>query len=221
MSELREASGRAREGVRAANGSGRRAREGNADTRAQILAATERLLEQVSLRDLSVAQIIEQAEISRATFYFYFSSKYDVVVGLLAKIMNDVYDVSRPFIDRQPDDEPADAMRRSLEAAAATWHTHRLALRAVSEHWNAVPELRTLWLGVVRRFTDGVAAEIDRQRAAGLAPPGTDSRELTAVLLWATERSLYVAGLGLESELRSEEQAVDALFSVWRGAIYG
>ncbi len=91
----------------------------------------------------------------------------------------------------------------------------------MSEHWNAVPELRTLWLGVVRRFTDGVSAEIDRQRAAGLAPPGTDSRELTAVLLWATERSLYVAGLGLESELRSEDEAVDALFAVWRGAVYG
>jgi TetR/AcrR family transcriptional regulator, ethionamide resistance regulator len=221
VSELREASGRSRDGVGAAGGSDRRAREGNADTRAQILAATEKLLERVALRDLSVAQIIERAEISRATFYFYFSSKYDVVVGLLAKIMNDVYDVSRPFIDREPDAEPAGAMRRSLEAAAAMWRTHRLALRAVSEHWNAVAELRTLWLGVVRRFTDGVAAEIDRQRAAGLAPAGIDSRELTAVLLWATERTFYVAGLGLESELRSEEQAVEALFAVWRGAVYG
>lgn len=211
----------ARGGARATNSSSRLAREGNADTRAQILTATERMLERVALSDLSVAQIIEQAEISRATFYFYFSSKYDVVVGLLAKIMNDVYDVASPFINRLDEDEPVAAMRLSLEAAAATWQTHRLALRAVSEHWNAVPELRTLWLGVVQRFTDGVSAEIDRQRDAGLAPPGTDSRELTAVLLWATERSFYVAGLGLESELRSEEQAVDALFAVWRGAVYG
>ena len=221
MSELRAASGRAHTGAGAANGSDRRAREGNADTRAQILAATEGLLEHVALSDLSVAQIIEQAEISRATFYFYFSSKYDVVVGLLAKIMNDVYDVARPFIDRDDDAEPVTAMYRSLEAAATAWRTHRLALRAVSEHWNAVPELRTLWLGVVCRFTDGVAAEIDRQRAAGLAPPGIDSRELTTVLLWATERSFYVAGLGLQSELRSEQHAVEALFAVWRGAVYG
>jgi TetR/AcrR family transcriptional regulator, ethionamide resistance regulator len=221
VSELWEASSRPQTGAGAPNGSDRRAREGNADTRAQILAATEGLLEHVALRDLSVAQIIEQAAISRATFYFYFSSKYDVVVGLLAKIMNDVYDFARPFIDRDDDAEPVTAMYRSLEAAAATWRTHRLALRAVSEHWNAVPELRTLWLGVVRRFTDGVAAEIDRQRAAGLAPPGIDSRELTTVLLWATERSFYVAGLGLQSELRSEQQAVEALFAVWRGAVYG
>jgi AcrR family transcriptional regulator len=221
VSELREATGAPRVGARARTATDRRAREGNADTRAQILAATESLLERVALRDLSVAQIIEQAEISRATFYSYFGSKYDVVVGLLAKIMDDVYDLTRPFIDRDDDVEPATAMSRSLEAAAAAWGTHRLALRAVSENWNAVPELRTMWLGVFRRFTDGIAGEIDRQRAAGLAPPGIDSRELTTVLLWATERSFYVAGLGLQPELRSEQRAVQALFAMWRGAVYG
>jgi AcrR family transcriptional regulator len=207
--------------VRTTNGSDRRAREGNADTRALILAATESLLERMPLQDLSVAQIIEQAEISRATFYFYFSSKFGVVVGLLSKIMDDVYDVARPFMERANDDEPTAALRRSLESAARTWRTHRLALRAVSEHWNAVPELRALWLGVVARFTDGVASEIDRQRAAGLAPAGVDSRELAAALLWACERSFYVAGLDVGSELRSEEHAVDALFAIWRGGIYG
>jgi TetR/AcrR family transcriptional regulator, ethionamide resistance regulator len=202
-----------------ANGADRLAREGNADTRAQIFVATESLLERVSLRDLSVAQIIEQAEISRATFYFYFGSKYGVVVGLLANIMDDVYEMARPFIERADDVEPVAALRRSLEAAAHIWRKHRLALRAVSEHWHAVPELRTLWLAVVKRFVDGVAAEIDRQRAVGLAPPGVDSRQLATVLLWACERSFYVAGLDI-GDLRSEEQAVEGLFAVWHGAIY-
>jgi TetR/AcrR family transcriptional regulator, ethionamide resistance regulator len=206
--------------VGGSNGGARRGREGNADTREEIFAATERLLEHVPLRDLSVAQIIEQAKISRATFYFYFSSKFDVVVGLLTKIMDDVYDVARPFIDRADDDEPLAAMRRSIDAAAELWRTHRLALRAVGENWNAVPELRSLWLGVVARFTDGLAAEIDRQRAAALAPPGIDSRELTEALLWATERSFYVSGLGVGSELRSEQHAADALFAIWSGAVY-
>ena len=58
---------------------------GNSDTEQAIFAATEELLEQVPLQDLSVAQIIERAGVSRATFYFYFSSKYAVVTGLLAQ----------------------------------------------------------------------------------------------------------------------------------------
>jgi AcrR family transcriptional regulator len=199
----------------------RRAREGNADTRSQIFAVSEALLERVPLGDLSVAQIIDQAEISRATFYFYFSSKFDLVAGLLTNIMNDVYDVVRPFIERADDEPPDEALLRGLEAAAALWRTHRFALRAVSEHWNAVPDLRTPWLAVVDRFTDGISGEIDRQRAAGIAPRGVDSRELTTALLWATERSLYVAGLDVGCALRSEEEAVRALFALWRGAIYG
>jgi TetR/AcrR family transcriptional regulator, ethionamide resistance regulator len=199
----------------------RRAREGNADTRIQIFAATEELLERVPLHDLSVAQIIDQAEISRATFYAYFSSKFDVVVGLLTNVLDDVYDVARLFIER-PDDEPPDqALRRALDATTRVWRTHRFALRAATEHWHSVPELRAMWLGMVARFTDGIAGEIDRQRAAGIAPPGTDSRELTAVLLWATERSLYVAGLDAGSPLPSEQRSVPALYAVWRGAIYG
>jgi AcrR family transcriptional regulator len=199
----------------------RRAREGNADTRSQIFAATEELLERVPLHDLSVAQIIQQAEISRATFYAYFSSKFDVVVGLLSKVLDDVYDVARPFIERVDDEPPGDALHRALDASARLWRTHRFALRAASEHWHSVAQLRALWLGVVARFTDGIAGEIDRQRAAGLAPPGVDSRELTTALLWATERSFYVAGLDVDSPLRSEERSVSALYALWRGAIYG
>jgi AcrR family transcriptional regulator len=190
------------------------------DTQEQIFAATERLLEQVSVHELSVAQIIEGAGVSRATFYFYFSSKYAVIVGLLGHVMDEIYDVARPFLER-PDDEPPDeALRRGITAAAQLWSTHRLAMRAVSEHWHAVPELRSLWLEVVERFTDAFAAEIDRQRKAGLAPAGPDTRPLVASLLWATERCFYVAGLGVDDALPSEEVAAQALYELWYGAIY-
>jgi AcrR family transcriptional regulator len=193
----------------------------SAGTQAQIFAATERLLEQVPLHDLSVAQIIDEAGVSRATFYFYFGSKYAVIAGLLAGVMDEVYEVARPFIERPDDEPPERALRRGIEAAAVLWSSHRFALRALSEHWYAVPELRELWMNVMARFTEGFAAEIDRQRSAGLAPPGVDSHRLAASLLWSSERCFYVAGLGVDGELGSEDQAVDALYALWRGAIYG
>ena len=190
------------------------------DTRAEILAATERLLDRESLRELSVADIIAEAGVSRATFYFYFSSKYALIAGLLTQIMDDVYAVAGPFLERADDESPYEALSNGIRAAAALWKAHRPAMRAMSEHWPTDPELRDLWLQIVERFTGAMAAEIDRQRKQGFAPPGPDSRRLMATLLWTAERCFYVAGTGADESLGSEEQAAEVLYALWRGAIY-
>jgi AcrR family transcriptional regulator len=198
-----------------------REHQGTSDAEAAIFAATERLLAEVPLHDISVADIIAEAGVSRGTFYFYFSSKFAVVNGLLSKVMDEIYDVVRPFVERGRD-EPAEAtLRRSLESAIEVWAAHRPTLRATHEHWHAVAELGERWLGVVERFTDAVAAQIDRERAAGLAPPGPDSRQLAASLLWSTDRCIYIAAIGADDDLPGEKQIVDVLVRIWLGALYG
>jgi AcrR family transcriptional regulator len=194
---------------------------GDSQTEQAIFAATEELLVDVPLQELSVAQIIERAEVSRATFYFYFSSKYAVVTGLLARVMDEIYEVMQPFVRREGDAIPEAALRDSLSAAARVWSAHRAPLRAVMEHWHSVPELQALWLDVVNRFASGLAVDIDRDRAAGLAPDGTDSRSLAAALVWATERCFYVAGLGVDDALVGEQEIVEPLLAIWLGTIYG
>src|SRR5436309_15254176 len=91
-----------------------RGHTGTSETELVIFAATERLLTEVPLHDISVADIIEQAKVARATFYFYFSSKYAVVAGLLVQIMDEIYDVVEPFRARSADEPPDVALRRSL-----------------------------------------------------------------------------------------------------------
>ena len=54
-----------------------------------IYAATARLMERHGFSDISVAQILTEANISRATFYFYFASKFSVLSGLLEAAMED------------------------------------------------------------------------------------------------------------------------------------
>jgi AcrR family transcriptional regulator len=193
---------------------------GTSDTELAIFEATERLLADVPLHELSVAQIINAAEISRATFYFYFSSKYAVVTGLLARVMDEIFEIVQPFVRRDEDISPGVALKSSLEGAIALWSSHRPALRAVHEHWNTTPELRELWIGVVERFTDAIAGEIDRERKAGLAPQGADGRQIAAALLWGTERCLYLAGLGVDPSLPDENQTLAPLMALWIGALY-
>jgi AcrR family transcriptional regulator len=197
-----------------------RAHAGTSDTELAIFEATERLLAEVPLHELSVAQIIGAAEISRATFYFYFSSKFAVVSGLLARVMDEIFEVVQPFVDRPEGMSPEDALRESLTGATRLWASHRPAMRAIHEHWNTTPELRTLWISVVERFTTAVAAEVDRERASGIAPAGASARQIAAALLWGTERCLYVAGLGVDPDLGDEQRALAPLVAMWVGTLY-
>ncbi|BCZ22090.1 TetR/AcrR family transcriptional regulator [Mycobacterium senriense] len=185
-----------------------------------ILAATTRLLARQSLTDISVAQILTEAKVSRATFYFYFASKFSVVSGLLERAMEDIFQTVQPFLARSPEDSPTVALERSIRAVTRAWHRHRPVFQATNHHWHAEPELRDLWLAIAERFIAAGAAEIERERAAGMITSPIPSRMLAATLFWGTERVLHIAGLGVESSLRDEESAVDVLVAMWRGTLY-
>jgi AcrR family transcriptional regulator len=198
-----------------------RPRDGSSDAEGLILRATEELLDTTPVHELSVAQIIKAAGISRGTFYFYFSSKYAVIAALLAQVMGEIYATVQPFVSRDESVRPGDALRASLVGGAELWGQHRAVLRATSEHWHSVPEIGELWEGVVEQFARGIAAEVDRERAAGIAPPGPDSTQLAKSLLWASEHCFYVAGRGTDPALPDERTAAEVLTAIWIGAIYG
>jgi hypothetical protein len=144
------------------------------------------------------------------------------VAALLEQTMDQIYDSVGAFTRRGADDgDGREGLDKGLEGAARLFRDNRMVLRATVEHWHEVPELRTMWLGVIDRFTAAFAAEIDRERAAGHAPPGLPSRELAAALIWGSERTLYIAGLGVTDDLPHEDQALRALQAFWRGAVYG
>jgi hypothetical protein len=89
------------------------------------------------------------------------------------------------------------------------------------ENWSAEAELTALWLDAIRRFASELASGIDRDRTAGLAPPGVDAHRLGTALIWGTERCLHIAGLGVDGALSNEEAIVEPLLAMWLGAIYG
>jgi hypothetical protein len=42
-----------------------------------------------------------------------------------------------------------------------------------------------------------------------------------AALIWSSERCLYVAGLGVDEDLPSEQDIIEPLLALWLGTIYG
>jgi len=196
-----------------------RARDGSTDAELAIVTATEELLAEYAFEDLSVSQIIERAGISRATFYHYFSSKLGIVSGLLARVMDEMFDISSPFLRHEGADGVPDSLRISMQSAMDLWAEHRVLLRTVMENWGSHAELEEQWFGVMSRFADAIAEEIDAARAAGELPPGRPSRELAVALVWSTERCLYIAGRGLDPSLTDEHSTVEILVTLWSGTL--
>jgi AcrR family transcriptional regulator len=186
-----------------------------------ILIATESILADTPLHDISVARIMDEARVSRGTFYSYFASKFEVVAALLEQVMEEMYDLLTPFTAAEARRPREDAIREVLVHSTSLWSRHRVVFRATHEHWHAVPELRAQWLRVVERFTDAIAGELEREIDAGTAPPGIDARQRAAAVLWATEHLLYVAGMGADADLPSEHAILETLMTMWTGTLYG
>src|SRR6202000_2366513 len=69
-------------------------------TYAAVLEATAILLQTTSLADLSVAQILEAADVGRTSFYEHFASKEDVVVKLMRVVADEIAAEMNPMFDR-------------------------------------------------------------------------------------------------------------------------
>ncbi len=189
-------------------------------TYAAVLEATARLLQTTSLADLSVAQILEAADVGRTSFYEHFASKEDVVVKLMGAVADEIGAEMTPMFDRgerSADEAVAVGLRNLIDAAVR----YAPLVLAVSEEWPAIPELRAIWFRVQGEFTERLARLIESERASGAAPGGADPRALAASLVWTAERCFYVAVGGDHPTLVDADTVVEPLVQLFVGAIYG
>ncbi len=203
---------------------GRRVRSApatNGDIKKAVCDATERLLAGRRFTELSVADILGEAGVSRASFYFYFASKYELLSAVSERAIDDVYDVAQSWLEREHDEPPIDALRDAMRGALQQWRTHGPVLRAVAEASVTAPEIDAQWRRLVGRFTTAASAQIERERAAGVAPEGLDAHTLATMLTWMTERALYLTVSGERPQFTSDERLADTLAGVWWRAIYG
>ena len=191
---------------------------GRAET--AILAATEQLLHQRPLHELSVGDIIAEAGVSRTTFYAHFGTKTAVIAKALRGTMDQVTAAVEPFHSRSGSDAEA-AIRLSLTQWVAVCRVHGALLRAVSEEWPHDAELRAMWVALMEEVTAGTARILRQARAGGEAPEGADAERLAACLMWGFERVLHVAIVGGAAGLPDTEAIVDPLTQMMLGTLYG
>ncbi|MCO6008294.1 TetR/AcrR family transcriptional regulator [Actinoallomurus purpureus] len=182
------------------------------------MSATRELLRQRRFDTLSVADILTAAEVSRASFYFYFPSKQAVLGELVREAVTQGQQAAQPWIDGQQD--PVAALRAGVRDGARLWQANAGVLMAIVENWGADEGLRALWLEQMDLFTDAAAARIRSDPHACQRLGNVDIRAVAASLTWLGERLYYLAA-GAVPPFDNEEILVDALTNAWTSILYG
>jgi AcrR family transcriptional regulator len=169
--------------------------------------------------EISVADLLEEAGVSRASFYFYFASKDALLTRLAERVSADVYGTSRAWFEGD-DGSPREDLRAAVAGALDAWLAHAAVQRAVVEAGPQDAQTSAFWQQRMQGFIDAAASRIARDRERGVAPPGPEPQPLAAALMWMTERALYQRISDNEPALADRETLIATLADVWWRAIY-
>jgi AcrR family transcriptional regulator len=190
----------------------------SAELRERILAATRELLRERRFDTLSVADILTAAEVSRASFYFYFPSKQAVLGELVREAVARGQQAAEPWIGGRQD--PAAALRSGVSDGARLWRANAGVLMAIVESWGSDEGLRALWLEQMDLFTEAAAARIRSDPDALRKLGDADVHAVAASLTWLGERLYYLAAAGVPP-FDDEKVLIDVLTNAWTSILYG
>jgi TetR/AcrR family transcriptional regulator, ethionamide resistance regulator len=189
------------------------------DRQDAILATAEKLLGERPLEEISVADLAKGAGISRPSFYFYFSSKDEVLLVLLERVISEVQH-RVAALPRNFEEEPEASWRTSIGAFVDVFAAHRAIATAAMTARLRNAEVHELWSQSMQSWANYSTEVILAERARGAAPDGIGAHDLAVALNLMNERVLSSA-FGAEAPSVAWENVLEVLTAIWISSIYG
>jgi AcrR family transcriptional regulator len=162
----------------------------SAETEARLLSSVEKLLNAgESFTEISVQRIIEEAGVSRATFYAYFQGKSDVLQRLAQKIKDVSLALARQW-DPGAGEDGAARYTKFFEEVLALHRAHHPVLSAVREVASYDPEMRDFYTADLERFDEAVLTTLLEQQQAGATPVDLDAVAASRVIVWGGAQAM-------------------------------
>jgi AcrR family transcriptional regulator len=167
-----------------------RALRGSA-VRARLLAATESLLKRGrTFAEVTVEELITEADVARSTFYAHFEDKGLLLLELTDHVTREL-EVAASRWYRLPSGATRADLRDALAALMNSHLRHRATLAAVVEAASYDPRIAAEYDRVMeRRFAEMERSFRAQQRDGGLRAD-VDTTAVTPWIGWMTERGLF------------------------------
>ncbi|MFG2356864.1 TetR/AcrR family transcriptional regulator [Streptomyces sp. NPDC048521] len=162
----------------------------SAATRAQVMATLERLLDAGEpFSEISVQRIIEEAGVSRATFYAHFTGKSDVLVRLTGELRESLLTLARQW-DPAAEEGGAHRPARFFEEVIAIHRAHRGVLTAVREAASYDPAIGDSHTADLEALDEAVLRTLLSEQTVGSTPAGLDAVAASRIIVWGGNQAI-------------------------------
>jgi AcrR family transcriptional regulator len=184
-------------------------------TRAQLTDAAFRLFEERGFDETTIEDIVEQVEVSPRTFFRYFDSKEDVVIGFFDDLGLELRDM---VAERPPDEPPFTALREALRSLIDVYEERKDRVVAAKRLAQETPSIRARLLDKHARWENWVTETLserqgadtnDDRRSRLIASVGLAAYS-TAVNSWCTKDGRNDLHVLVDEALREVGKGFDA-----------
>src|ERR671929_2320382 len=145
----------------------------------EIIAAAEELLRERPFRELTVDEVMRRTDLSRPSFYVYFSDRHQLVLRVVEHLGTELFTMSERWYRGEGDGRTL--AREATEGIVAVYAEHGPVLRALADAAADDPGVEEAYGAIVQGFVDATARHIDEEIAAGRILP-LDPRETAPAL---------------------------------------
>jgi AcrR family transcriptional regulator len=190
------------------------------ERRAALLEALDHHLRDAgpgaSLDAINVADLSRRAGVTRSAFYFYFDNKAAAVAALMEEMYDDAWDAADLAGD---DGAMQQRVTTAIRAIFRGWAQRTYIYRAMLEARASSPAVREQWDSFQESFVVVLAAVVEGERTAGVAPGGADPTAVATALLDLNDRTLE--RLVHAPADFDWDGHVEAVVHIWLSSIYG
>jgi TetR/AcrR family transcriptional regulator, ethionamide resistance regulator len=182
--------------------------------RTQVLSIVEQQLRAgATYADVSVANVVAEAGISRSTFYAYFVDKTTLLRTWYAEFTEVILDAAQAWWSLNGT-ATKDDVRAALERIMDAYRAHPELMAATHEAIGTDHGVRKAVDDAMRRYIDGLRRHIKNGQAGGFIDPSLPAAETAYWLQWMAERGLHQM-VRAESEAGQERLAEAYASIVW------
>ncbi len=136
--------------------------------REEIIDATESALNDMSFGELTVDLIMQRTDMTRSSFYHYFSGLDELVLGFLDRVEKEIHGAVDELLDGDGTEDYRGATQRHLTDMFVLTEKHYTAFRALAQASNKNQIVQEQWRArLIDNFSHMTAAFIRRQCALG------------------------------------------------------